>query len=434
MGDVKKLLPITAGQNEAGCLTIAGHSLRELAEQYGTPLYLYDAETIVFQVSRLRDSLQRYYSGDAQITYAAKAYFSLGIARHLAGFGLGVDVVSLGEMAVARRAGFSAGHVHLHGNNKTTEELLAALDWGLQSIVVDSLDELELLDQLAEKCKREVKIWLRISPDVVVDTHAFLQTAHASSKFGLEIRNGQAAEAIARAVRSRRLSLRGLHVHLGSQFHEAEPYREAVRRLIALAEENHFIPEVISPGGGWGVPYLPDQVDDDPEPWISTVAGALQEEFARRSWPLPRLVVEPGRWLVARAGAALYSVGAAKTTADGTRFIAVDGGMADNPRPALYDACYTACLPEHLDAGPLHPCSVVGRFCESGDQLIRDAWLPETRRGDLLLLPVAGAYQLSMASNYNLAPRPAVLWLEAGRVEILQRRERLEDGGWWRGD
>jgi diaminopimelate decarboxylase len=413
---------------------VADQPLRRLAETYGTPLYAYDGETIAYQIQRLRDALGLFYPGGSQITYAAKAYFSLGIARHLASAGLGVDVVSLGELGIARRAGFPAQRVHIHGNNKTAEELLAAIEWGVQSIVVDNLDELELLEQLAHARKQAAKVWLRISPDVVVNTHAFLQTAHASSKFGMGIGDGQADEAIGRVLASRFLKLTGLHVHLGSQFREADPYREAVERLMVLAEKNHFVPEEISPGGGWGVPYLPEQTEDDPQPWIQTVSGALQDACTRRNWALPRLVVEPGRWIIARAGLALYTIGATKTSADGTHFVAVDGGMADNPRPALYDARYIALLPERPDAVPAHHCSVVGRYCESGDLLIREAWLPETRRGDLLMLPVAGAYQLSMASNYNLAPRPAVLWLEHGQVEVLQQRERLEEGGWWMGD
>jgi diaminopimelate decarboxylase len=432
--ELSKLLPKSAGQNRAGCLTIAGHSLLDLAAQYGTPLYVYDQVTLAEQVQRLRESLQRNYPGEWQITYAAKAYFSLGIARRLAAYGLGVDVVSQGEMSIARRAGFPVERTHLHGNNKTVDELSAALDWNLQSIVVDNLDELELLESLAEERKHTAQIWLRISPDVLVDTHSFLQTAHSASKFGLGIQNGQAGEAIDRACASRWLNLTGLHVHLGSQFRQPDPYREAIHRLFALADAHHFTPQEISPGGGWGVPYLPDQAEDDPQPWIATASAAIQAECTRRGWLLPRLVVEPGRWLVARAGAALYTVGATKTTADGTRFIAVDGGMADNPRPALYDARYTACLPERMNDAPLELCSVVGKFCESGDKLIPEVWLPEARRGDLLLIPVAGAYQLSMASNYNLAPRPAVLWLEPGRVEMLQKREQPEESGWWLGE
>lgn len=425
------IFPVTAGRDPAGALTIAGLALRPLAEKYGTPLYLYDAKTVREQARGLREELDQHYPGRFEITYAAKAYLSVGLARQLAAMDLGVDVVSLGELYAARRGGFAPGRVHLHGNNKSEDELAAALDWGVQAIVVDSLEELELLENMAATVEKEARIWLRISPGVKVDSHSYLQTAHHTSKFGLTTEGGQAAEAIRRARSSRWLRLSGLHTHLGSQIFELEPYREAVARLAALAEETGFVPEELSPGGGWGVPYLPDLPASDPAEWVRAVSEAVQAEFGRRGWPLPRLVIEPGRWMVARAGVALYTVGTTKTAGDGTRFVAIDGGMADNPRPALYQARYTACLAECPDAEPAQKVNLVGRFCESGDQLIPEIWLPEVSRGDLMVVPVSGAYQLSMASNYNLTPRPAVLWLEEGQVEVLQQRERLLENDWW---
>ncbi len=431
MKNLDPILPVSAGRNSAGCLTIAGLSLRPLAEQYGTPLYLYDAATIKEQVRRLRAELTAHYPGRFEITYAAKAYFSLGMARRLAALDLGVDVVSLGELAVARKGGFESARIHLHGNNKSIEELSAAVKDGVQAVVVDSLEELAVLEALAASLQKSVRIWLRISPGVKIDSHSYLQTAHHTSKFGFTTEGGQAAEAIRRAKASQWLQLTGLHTHLGSQFFEAEPYQRAISSLMALAELTGFVPEELSPGGGWGVPYVSEQAEGDPSAWIQTVCSTLTAECAKRDWPLPRLVVEPGRWLMARAGVALYSVGTSKTAGDGTRFVAVDGGMADNPRPALYQARYSALLAEKPDAEPTQKVSLVGKFCESGDQLIPEIWLPEVQRGDLLVVPVAGAYQLSMASNYNLAPRPAVLWLEDERVEVLQQREHPELSGWW---
>lgn len=431
MNPLNNLFPISTGRDAAGRLTIAGHALGPLAKQYGTPLYLYDAATIQAQVNRLRQGLQQNYPGQFEITYAAKAYFSLGMARRLAALGLGVDVVSLGEMTVARRGGFAPGRVHLHGNNKLIEELSAAVEWGVQAVVVDSLEELETLERLAAERQKRTRIWLRISPGVQIHTHAYLQTAHHTSKFGLTTEGGQAAEAIRRAQASQWLHLSGLHTHLGSQIFETEPYQQAVASLMALAESCNFIPEELSPGGGWGVPYVPEQSANEPEPWIQAVSQAVQAEAGKRGWPLPRLVIEPGRWLVARSGIAVYSVGTTKTAGDGTRFVSVDGGMADNPRPALYQARYSACLADCPDAEPVNKVNLVGRFCETGDQLIPEVYLPDVQRGDLLVTPVTGAYQLSMASNYNLAPRPAVLWLDGDKVEVLQQREQPEEGGWW---
>lgn len=427
------LLPITAGRDEAGCLSIAGQSLRPLAEKYGTPLYLYDASTIRGQARKLRQALTSNYPGDFEITYAAKAYFSLAMARRLAALNLGVDVVSMGEMAIARRAGFAPRRVHLHGNNKSEEELAAAVEWGVQAIVIDSLEELETLESIVAHQNKpgRVRVWLRISPGVAVDSHSYLQTAHHASKFGLPIEGGAAAQAIRIAKASRWLHLTGLHTHLGSQFFEPEPYLQAVSRLIALADSTQFIPEELSPGGGWGVPYLPEQPPGEAEPWIQTVTGAVRTECEKRGWPLPRLVVEPGRWMVARSAVALYRIGTTKVSGDGSHFVAVDGGMADNLRPALYGARYSAFLAERPDERPVNKAHLVGKFCESGDELIPEVWLPEVQRGDLLVMPVAGAYQLSMASNYNLAPRPAVLWLEPDGVEVLQQRENPVESGWW---
>lgn len=438
--DIHHLLPVTAGRTPSGCLSIAGHDVVELARQYGTPLYLYDAETVRRQVQAVRDGLKSCYPGLSEVTYAAKAYFSLGLARYMVEWGLGVDVVSLGEMGMARRAGFTPGRVHLHGNNKSPEELLAAVKWGVQAVVIDSLEELEFLEGLVRENTPQsghkaayppVRVWLRISPGVSVDTHAYMQTAHHSTKFGLPVIGGQAAEAIRRAKSSRYLKLTGLHTHLGSNFFEAEPYRAAIASLMALAEENDFIPEELSPGGGWGVPYVPEQAENSPAAWLETVSSAVQSECEKRSWPLPKLIVEPGRRLVARAGVAVYTVGTTKTSGDGTHFVAVDGGMADNPRPALYEARYTALLANRPDEEPGQKVCVAGKYCESGDLLIPEVALPQAKRGDTLVIPASGAYHLSMSSNYNLAARPAVLWLEPGQVEVFQKREQPEEAGWW---
>ncbi len=414
----------------SGNLRIANHDLEALACEWGTPLYIYDGLTIRSQVSTLTGLLRQHYHGPAAVAYAAKAYFSLAFAQKLAPLGIGVDVVSLGELVIAQKAGFPPGQIHLHGNNKSLEELEAALRGGVQAIVVDSLDELGFLEQLAEKIKVRGRIWLRITPGMAVDTHPHIQTGHTASKFGLPLQDGQAAEGIRRAQQSRWLALSGLHFHLGSQVFEPELYRQAILRLVELAESTGFTPPEISPGGGWGVPYTLDDRGSDPAAWIQTVSSTVQDEYAKRGWPLPKLVVEPGRWIGGRAGLAVYTVGAIKTAGDGTRFAAVDGGMADNIRPALYQARYAA-IPVHAAAGqPLVNYSIAGRYCESGDVLIREVELPELKRGDLLAIPVSGAYHLSMASNYNLTPRPAVLWLEEGSVEVLQKREHIGDASW----
>ena len=427
------LLPISATCDDQGRLCLAGQRLTDLAREWGTPLYLYDAATVRHQLEALHATLAANYPAGHEITYAAKAYLSLSFARHLAALGVGVDVVSLGELAVARRGGLAPSQIHLHGNNKTPEELKAALEGGVQAVVVDNLDELELLEAIAGEQKRRVRIWLRIAPGVTAATHAYSQTGHHSTKFGLAANDGQAVEAISRARQSQWLKLVGLHMHIGSQISEPERYREGIRALYGVARQAEYCPEEFSPGGGWHVRYLPNDPEVPLNAWVEEVSAAIREECARSDWPLPKLVLEPGRWLVARAGLALYTVGACKQSGDGTRWVAVDGGMADNPRPALYGARYIALAADRATAPPTQTVKVVGKFCEAGDFLIAEARLPEVKRGDCLVMPVAGAYQLSMASNYNLAGRPAVLWVTEGGVEVMQPREDVTQMQWWMG-
>ena len=301
----------------------------------------------------------------------------------------------------------------------------------MQSIVVDSLEELDVLESLAERSQKTARIWLRLSPGIDVHTHAYVQTAHHASKFGLPVEDGQAARAIRTAQKSRWLHLTGLHTHLGSQIFEIEPYIRAIEVFCSLAKQEGFIPEELSPGGGWGVPYLPEQPEHSAGELVKAVCQALVDQCARYRWPFPTLVLEPGRWLSAQAGVALYTIGTHKTSSDGTRFVAIDGGLADNPRPALYQAQYTALVTNKANQAPVQTVNLAGRFCESGDQLIYGLPLPDVQRGDVVAVPVAGAYQLSMASNYNLIPRPAVLWLEEGHVSVLQKREQPAEAGWW---
>lgn len=429
--DLLSLFPVTTTCSSTGQVAIAGRRLSDLARQWGTPLYLYDAATLTHQAMTLRAALAGAYPGSGEVAYAAKAYFGLGMARKLAALELGVDVVSVGEINMARKAAFPPGKIHLHGNNKSPAELSIALNMGIQAIVVDSLDELEFLETLAAQARRTARIWLRLTPEIRVDTHAYRQTGHHATKFGLPIADGQAAKALEVARRSPWLKAVGLHMHLGSQFSGAEAYRAGIHSLYEFARQQDFRPIEFSPGGGWYVRYHPEDPSVPLSAWVETVSQAIQAESQASGWPLPKLILEPGRWMVARAGVALYTVGACKNNGEGAQWAAVDGGMADNPRPALYGARYTAILPERAHEPATQTVNIVGKYCESGDFLIPGARLPAVRRGDLLAMPVAGAYHLSMASNYNLASRPAVLWLEEDRVEVLQGREDPASAGWW---
>jgi len=425
------LFPLSAAINSSGFLEIAGHDLSCLVKNYGTPLYLYDAVTVDHQIDNLRTLLRKFYPGSSNICYAGKAYLSLGMARHLASIDIGLDTSSLGEMKIGLKAGFTPSQIHLHGNNKTEEELRFAIQNNIHSIVVDNLDELVLLETLAEEMQTRVRIWLRINPEINVDTHSFVKTAHKGSKFGLLISNGQASKAIKESINSPWIELTGLHTHLGSQLFDPLPFHNAIKILLDLAQEQSMIPLEICPGGGWGVPYIESMPTDDPMPWIETICSTLSEECKRRNIPLPRLIIEPGRWIIARAGVAIYTIGTKKPSTDGRVLISIDGGMADNPRPTIYQSQYSASVVNQNNIQPVHWTTVVGKYCESGDVLIPEILLPEVKRGDLLAIPVSGAYQLSMASNYNLAARPAVIRLEQGHYEVLQPRDDPTESRWW---
>lgn len=432
MNETHQLLPISAGRAAGGALTLGGCSATDLAERFGTPLYVYDGATLDSMALSYQQALAASYPGAWEAAYAAKAWLNTATAAWAASRGLGLDLVSAGELAIALHGGFPAGRIHLHGNNKTAGELVAALAAGVGRIVVDHPGELALLNELALARGQRQAIWLRVNPDVHVDTHDHTRTGHAASKFGLGLADGAAEAAARQALAMPGVALLGLHCHVGSQFRSAAPLVLAVERLLDLAgrlrEATGWQPAELSPGGGWAVPYTLEQTAGLPAlgDYVAAVAAAVVEGCQRRYLPLPRLVLEPGRSLVARAGVALYRVGALKQTGAVTHAF-IDGGLADNPRPALYEARYHAVLANRLSDEALQRVHVAGPYCETGDVLIRDIDLPPLRPGDLLAVPASGAYQLSMASNYNAALRPAVVWVEHGQARLIQRRETVDD-------
>ncbi len=365
------------------------------------------------------------------MAYAGKAHLCLALARLLAEEQLGLDVVSGGELYLARQAGFLLASVHFHGNNKSAAELEMALDWGVGRIVVDNAHELGLLERLAGERGQRVPVWLRLSPDIDLHTHVYRKTGLADSKFGFPLASDDAERAVQAALSSPHLELVGLHTHLGSQAFETEPFAAAAEALLTFAVEMGrkygFRLQELSPGGGWGVPYHESDPLTPLEDYVRAVAQAVAERCARHGLPLPCLVLEPGRSIVGPAGVALYTVGARKTIPGVRTYVSVDGGMADNVRPALYGVRYTALAATRAHRPAEEVVTVVGKFCESGDWLIRDIPLPKLEPGEFLAVPVAGAYHLPMASNYNLAPRPAVVWVKDGHARLVQRRETYED-------
>ncbi len=423
-----QLWPDTATVDDAGQLHIAGVNAAALAHQYGTPLYVFDEATLRAQCRAFRQAFESRWP-QSVIAYASKAYLSLALGKLLLEEGLELDVVSAGEMGLALAAGYPAERLHLHGNFKPDIELQAALEAGIGRVVVDSLDELERLEALAAARQQRVAIWLRLCPEIAVETHAHIQTGHADSKFGLS--GGETLEATECAIRSPWLDLAGLHLHLGSHLREMKPIGQAVTWLGECAATLNVAYGVnireLSPGGGLGVAYTPENHTPDIEAYAETITSALQAVVEQQHLEPPRLIVEPGRAIVARAGVALYTVGPRKVTPGGTTILAVDGGMGDNIRPALYGAKYHAVLAEHVNEPAAETVRIVGRYCESGDILIEAVALPYPLNGRILAVPVSGAYHLPMASNYNLVPRPAVVFVRDGHARLVRRRETLED-------
>ncbi len=410
------LLPDGAVVAAGGRLSLAGCDLVDLAGRFGTPLIVYDEDHLR---ARCREATAVF--GDDGVVYAAKAFLCRAMARLVAEEGLHLDVSTGGELHVALAAGFPPERLVLHGNNKSLDELRAAIDAGVGRIVVDSFDELDRLDALAAGGGRRPAVLLRITPGVEAHTHVYLTTGVDDSKFGFTVSTGAAAEAVARARAADSVDLVGIHAHIGSQVFRLDSFRQAVAVVAGFA--NPLGLGELSVGGGLGVAY----VTGEEAPSISAWGEAVLEAAAAAG-VTARLSVEPGRAIVATAGVALYTVGTVKALPGIRTYVAVDGGMSDNPRPVLYGSGYEAFLPRAAAAERPRPVAVVGKHCESGDVLVADGQVPQDIAvGDILGIPVAGAYGYSMASNYNKVPRPAVVFVRDGEARPVIRRETDDD-------
>jgi diaminopimelate decarboxylase len=407
-------------------LFIADLDLTALADQYGTPLYIYDRLTLDTAVAEYQSALQKYYPAPSRITYAGKAFLCKALATWTQHHNLFVDCTGEGEIAIAVAGNVPHANILVHGVNKSTEDLQAALQ-SAGTLVVDHLTELRHVVSLTPSLQSPLpNLWLRLLPGVAVHTHhAHTQTGQHDSKFGMT--REEILEA-AQFCKEQNLPLKGIHFHQGSNFRDPEPLIPAIEMALDLAKEIGFHGEWhFCPGGGWGVSYHEDELPDPSmESYVRGIAESVVEGCGQRGLDLPHLHLEPGRSLVARAGVAIYRVGAVKKRGART-WLLTDGGMADNPRFALYSARYS-CLPVtglgRLGTGKI---SVAGPYCESGDIVIEDLWMPDVQEGELIAIPVAGAYHMSMSSNYNGARRPAVLWLEDGHAKLIIRRETTQD-------
>ena len=411
------VLPVTATITD-GELSIGGVHASALADEFGTPLVVYCEQTILDQARAYREA-----APDALVLYSLKAFPNLALLQLLAAEGLGADVSTLGELTFALRAGIPGEQIVVHGNNKSDEELRAAAEAGAGLVVLDALDE---VDRAASA--GVVRVLIRTTPGIDAETHDAIKTAHHGSKFGLPPE--QTLEALERA-RDAGLDVVGLHTHIGSQLLELGAAKMTVDWLAGFAAECRerlaWTPEVVNLGGGLGIQY----VDGEPAPPVEHFLEALLERFSaawrRHDLPLPRLVLEPGRSLVGRAGVTLYRVGTVKQASEMTTYVAIDGGMSDNPRPQLYGARFSALLANRADEPTAQPYCVCGKHCESGDVLIDRVALPAPRRGDVLAVPATGAYTLGMGSNYNSVARPAAVLVGDGEARVIRRRETLED-------
>jgi diaminopimelate decarboxylase len=407
---------------------LLGLDLESLAREYGTPLFVYDEDDL----RRRCREYAAHFGGD-NVAYASKAFLCTAMARLVHEEGLHLDVATGGELHVGLRSGFPAERMLLHGNNKSEEELAAALDAGVGRIVVDSFDELDRLEALATGRAVTPRVLVRVTPGVEAHTHVFIETGTEESKFGFTVTEGVALAAATRVAASPVLAFAGLHAHIGSQIYVLESYRRAVEIIVGLAVEieaatGHAVEE-LNLGGGLGVRYLLDDPERDAAEYARVLRGALDEACAAaRVATRPRLMVEPGRSIVAQSAVTLFRVGTVKEIPGGPTYVAVDGGMSDNPRPVLYGAGYEAYLPARIDEPRPLVASIAGKHCEQGDLVVADAHLPAgVTVGDLLAVPVTGAYGYSMASNYNKVPRPAVLFVRDGTARVVIRRETFDD-------
>ena len=411
----RHLLPDTAEIDPDGNTTVGGCDLVDLANHWGTPLFVYDEDHLR---SRCREAVTAFGGG---VAYASKAFLCSAMARLAHEEGLQLDVATGGELFLARRAGVPGNRLVLHGNNKSDAELAMAVDEGVGRIVVDSFDELDRLEALHSATGVVPRVLLRVTPGVEVHTHEFIATGQDDSKFGFTVKGGLADSAVQRASASTAVDLVGLHAHIGSQVFDVEPFVRAIDVLAAFAAP-YDLPE-LSVGGGLGVPY----VEGESAPTIGEWADAIHKACVRAG-VTSEVTAEPGRAIVAAAAITLYRVGTIKDLPGLRTYVAVDGGMSDNPRPVLYGSGYETFLPRAGDATRPRVVRVVGKHCESGDVLVQDGAVPtDLEVGDVLATPVTGAYGYSMGSNYNQVLRPAVVFVSEGQARLVVARETYED-------
>lgn len=426
----KELTYETFKINNLGHLEIGGIDTTYLAQNYGTPLVIYDIKTIKKNINLFKEAL-KIYKGKSVISYASKAFSSVALFQLLKKENISIDVVSGGELYLANQADFPSEKISFHGNNKSIQELEQALMSDIGHIIVDNFYELALLDELTKKHDKTIDILLRLTPGIDVDTHKYIITGNTDSKFGFDLQSGQAKKAILQSIDHKYINLKGLHMHIGSQIFGTESYVVAINEILKNVKkwekEFNFEMKVFNIGGGFGIHHVIENESKSPRKQLQTIIQELMDLLKFYNLPIPELWIEPGRSIIGSAGLTLYELGSQKHVKGVRHYVSIDGGMSDNIRPALYDAEYSAALANRMKDEIAKKFSIAGKACESGDMLINSIDLPEIQAGDLLAVFNTGDYTFSMANNYNRLVRPAVVFVENEKEFLAIRRETPED-------
>lgn len=420
---------VTNQINQVGHLTIGGVDSIDLAREYGTPLVVYDVSQIRHQIRAFKKVFEE-EQVDYAVSYASKAFAAIAMYQVASEEGASTDVVSAGELYTALKAGFPMERVSFHGNNKSKAELEMAVENHVGKIMIDNFYEIDLLNEVLEETNSEINVMLRVTPEISAHTHEYDQTGQVDSKFGFDIESGQADLALEKVLANPRMHMLGLHAHIGSQIFELNGFEMAAAKLIEIAvswrEKHDYTAQVINVGGGFGIKYVAEDHPLKPEEFVKAIIKTIKSEAVKNNFPIPEIDIEPGRSIVGPAGYNLYTVGSRKDVPGLIPYLAVDGGMGDNIRPALYQAKYETILANDPRKKTIQKVHLAGKYCESGD-ILADAELPDVKPGDILAMLDTGAYGYSMASNYNRNPRPAVVFAEKGQAQVVIKRETLID-------
>ncbi|MBI2070368.1 MAG: diaminopimelate decarboxylase [Elusimicrobia bacterium] len=418
----------SVGKN--GRLTIGGCDAVLLAQRFATPLYVFDETRLRANCRDYREAFRLNYPSESRIAYAAKAFLTLAMAKLIKEEGLSLDVASAGELFTAMSARFPAGRIYMHGNCKTQEEMTMALRYGVHRLIIDSEQELIQLNRIAAKMGKKADIFLRITPGVEAHTHEYIKTGHLDTKFGIHIESGLALKAVKSALALKNINLHGIHAHIGSQIFDLESYQVMIEMVFAFLKDVRSKTKKVFGeldfGGGLGIRYSQEQHPPSVADYARVISRTLGQISHDLDYPLPQIIVEPGRSIVAEAGVTLYTIHYVKKIPGGKSYVIVDGGLSDNPRPALYGARYRVAVANKMNKPANFPCTVSGKHCET-DRLFQDVNIQTPQRGDIMAVFSTGAYNYSMASNYNRYPRPAAIMAANGKARLIVRRESLGD-------